>query len=205
MFGVAAAALPVLANEIRGEFERTFASTIRSVAADDFAGAEAALSLAAENALSSLMPWLGVLCVSLALVSAVQSRFFFGAGAIARGFSVGRAPFSFVDVAKFAVRAAVAFAVATAAFRPELPSLFRTSYASVERSFAFLSALALRLGVHLAAAFALLAVGDYVIERARHLAALRMTRDDVRREEREDEGDPRLREARRRVAAEGHP
>jgi type III secretion protein U len=58
-----------------------------------------------------------------------------------------------------------------------------------------LAALALRL----TGALALLGAVDLALERRRHRLALRMTRDEVRRELREDEGDPAHRAERRRA------
>jgi flagellar biosynthesis protein FlhB len=59
---------------------------------------------------------------------------------------------------------------------------------------ALLGALALRLSLVLLA----LGAADLLLVRWRHLRRLRMTRQEVRREQRDDEGDPRHREARRR-------
>ncbi|MFT3914373.1 MAG: EscU/YscU/HrcU family type III secretion system export apparatus switch protein [Anaeromyxobacteraceae bacterium] len=60
--------------------------------------------------------------------------------------------------------------------------------------------LLLPLAGRLAAALLVLGALDALLARRRHLAQLRMTRDEVRRDGREDEGDPRLREERRRLA-----
>jgi flagellar biosynthesis protein FlhB len=54
------------------------------------------------------------------------------------------------------------------------------------------------LALRLALAVAALGAADLVVERARWRKALRMTRDEVRRERREDEGDPAPRAERRR-------
>jgi type III secretion protein U len=67
--------------------------------------------------------------------------------------------------------------------------------AGMAASFAVLGPLALRL----AAALAALGVLDLVLERRRLRRALMMTRDEVRRELREDEGDPERRAGRLRV------
>ncbi len=57
---------------------------------------------------------------------------------------------------------------------------------------------ALGLGFRLALASAAFGVAAYTLARRRHLRSLRMTRDEVRRERREDEGDPAMRAERRR-------
>ncbi len=201
-FGVAAAALPALASEVRRAFDGNVASAVRAISADDFADPGTALREAAKNALLSLAPWLAALCALVLVAGMLQSRFFFGAGALGRGFSSRRASFSFVEAAKFLTRASVAFVAVYSVIDDAVPSLFRTGAVPIARSFEFVSSLVSRLGVRLAAAFALVAVLDYLVERARHLRALRMTREELRREEREDEGDPQLRRGRLRLAKE---
>lgn len=56
----------------------------------------------------------------------------------------------------------------------------------------------LGLALRLLAAFALFGAADWVLARRRHLRALRMTRDEVRREQKEEDGDPSHRAERRR-------
>lgn len=56
----------------------------------------------------------------------------------------------------------------------------------------------LGLGLSLAAAFAAFGALDWALARRRHRRALMMTRDEVRREQKEDEGDPAHRAERRR-------
>jgi type III secretion protein U len=55
------------------------------------------------------------------------------------------------------------------------------------------------LAVRLVAVFVLFALVDYALARRRHLRALRMSKDEVRREHKEDEGDPSHRAERRRL------
>ncbi len=54
------------------------------------------------------------------------------------------------------------------------------------------------LALRLAAAFLVFGALDFALARRRHRRALRMTRDEVRREQKEDEGDPLHRAERRR-------
>ena len=56
------------------------------------------------------------------------------------------------------------------------------------------------LGVRLAAALLVLAIIDYIYQKYRHEQSLRMTRQEVKEEMRRQEGDPLVRERRRRVA-----
>jgi type III secretion protein U len=53
----------------------------------------------------------------------------------------------------------------------------------------------------LAALLALAGAGELLLARHRHLRSLRMTRSELERDQREDEGDPRLRSERRRIHA----
>lgn len=55
------------------------------------------------------------------------------------------------------------------------------------------------LAIRLAACAALAGAGAWALARRRHLRALRMTPDEVRRERRDDEGDPHVRGERRRL------
>jgi flagellar biosynthesis protein FlhB len=63
-------------------------------------------------------------------------------------------------------------------------------------------ALLLRLLLRAGAAMAVIGVLDHFYQRARHRRDLRMTKDEVRREHRESEGDPRAKQARQRAHRE---
>lgn len=75
-----------------------------------------------------------------------------------------------------------------------LAELARVGTAGLFRAAPALSALALRLAL----AFMLFGALDWALARRRHLRALRMTREEVRREQKEDEGAPEHRAERRR-------
>jgi type III secretion protein U len=75
-----------------------------------------------------------------------------------------------------------------------LAELPRASAAALLRAGSTVTGLAFRL----AAAFLLAGLLDWALARRRHRRALRMTRDEVRRELKEDEGDPEHRAERRR-------
>jgi flagellar biosynthesis protein FlhB len=98
-------------------------------------------------------------------------------------------------------RAAVALAAALgflAGAAPALSSLPRLDVAGVV---AALPALAASLAWPLAALLLLAGLGDLALSRMRHRRALRMTRAEVIRERRDEEGDPLLRAERRRLQA----
>jgi type III secretion protein U len=95
------------------------------------------------------------------------------------------------------VKAAVLVAVAWAWVRaagPTLAVLARLDAPALWRALPLLGGLAARLAV----AAALLGLADLALARRRHRRALRMTTDEVRREHRDDEGDPSHRAERRR-------
>jgi type III secretion protein U len=98
-----------------------------------------------------------------------------------------------LGVAKAAALAGLAWAWLAASAR-ELGQLPRLSPGALIRAAPLLSGLALRLALALAAFAAL----DLLLARVRHLRALRMTKDEVRREHKEDEGDPLHKAERRR-------
>ncbi|ACL64091.1 type III secretion exporter [Anaeromyxobacter dehalogenans 2CP-1] len=98
-----------------------------------------------------------------------------------------------LGLAKSAVLAALAWGWLAGA-APSLAALPRLGPAALWRAPAVLGGLAWRL----AAAFAVLGALDLALVRRRHRRALMMTRDEVRREHREDEGDPLHRAARQR-------
>jgi flagellar biosynthesis protein FlhB len=95
-----------------------------------------------------------------------------------------------------------AAAVAWPALRLALPALLRIAGARPAGVLAVLAALAQRLGNHLALAALIIGVGDYFWQRHRHLQSLRMTRDELKREHRETEGDPHHKAARQRLHRE---
>ncbi len=95
-------------------------------------------------------------------------------------------------------KAAVLVWVGTAWLRgaaPSLAGLLRLEPAALWRVLPLLAGLAIRLAL----ALLLLGALDLLRVRRRHLRALRLTRDEARREQREDEGDPELRGERRRL------
>jgi type III secretion protein U len=110
-----------------------------------------------------------------------------------RLFSSGQLAQAALGVAKAVVLLAVtALWLRDAA--PGLAGLPRLGAAALWRFLPLLGGLALRLPL----AFLLLGTIDLALARRRHQRALRMTRDEVRRETREDEGDPSHRAERRR-------
>jgi type III secretion protein U len=92
----------------------------------------------------------------------------------------------------------VVVAVAALTLAPALRALPALTGAPAPRLLAALGAVGARLAGRLVLAALALGAADYLVARRRHLRALRMTREEVKREEREREGDPRQRAERRR-------
>lgn len=99
-------------------------------------------------------------------------------------------------------RFALVIAVSIATFVQSMPGIATLSRqppsAALDACFTTLSTLTLRVGI----ALLFFGVIDAVVERALHLASLRMSRRDVERERRESEGDAHVRRERDRVREE---
>ena len=102
-----------------------------------------------------------------------------------------------VEVGKALVKFAVVGTVAGLYLAAELQRIAAQPPAEAGDAIATTVSLLAGLGLRVGIAFALLAGLDWVIERFRHERRLRMTRQEVRQEMREEEGDPQLRRRRR--------
>lgn len=149
----------------------------------------------------------GAALAAAVLAGALQTGFVFAPGALApraervnplRGLRQLLSPASALAVLLGLAKAAVLVGVAVVWLRsaaPTLAGLARLDARALWGALPMLGGLAARL----AAAYALLALGDVALARFRHRRGLRMTRDEVRREHKEDEGDPAHRAERRRL------
>ncbi|MGC3997863.1 MAG: EscU/YscU/HrcU family type III secretion system export apparatus switch protein [Anaeromyxobacter sp.] len=153
-----------------------------------------------------LAPCLGAL-VAGALAGAAQSGFLFSPGALrprlsrlspAAGLRRLVTPAQLAGVALGLLKAALLLAVAWRWARAEAPGVLALARLEPDAAWRWLPALA-GLLARLAAALVALGLLDLLLARRRHRRGLRMTRDEVRREHREDEGDPALRAERRRL------
>jgi flagellar biosynthesis protein FlhB len=107
-----------------------------------------------------------------------------------------------VGVLKGLVKLAVVSVVAWLTLAPHLGALPHLAGAAPSRWAGATFELALTLALRVTIAFAVLGAADYLWQRRKHLVRLRMTRDEVRREHREDEGDPQHKAERRRMHQE---
>jgi flagellar biosynthesis protein FlhB len=104
--------------------------------------------------------------------------------------------------AQSSLQLALLAAVAWLTLRPSLGALVGLAGAPPRRVLGALGVLGERLAVRLALAAVAFGVVDYLLVARRHHQRLRMTREEVRRERKESEGDPALRGARQRLHRE---
>ena len=142
-----------------------------------------------------------------ALAGALQTGFCFSPGALSpraervsplKGLRRLLAPSSVLAVLLGLVKAAALVAIAATWLGDagaSLAGLARLDARALWGALPLLGGLSARLAV----AYALLALLDLALARFRHRRALRMTRDEVRREHKEEEGDPTHRAERRRL------
>jgi flagellar biosynthesis protein FlhB len=100
------------------------------------------------------------------------------------------------------LKVAVVALVAWAVLRPLAGALVALTGVAAPRVLGGLGALAGRLAIRLAAAGLALGALDYLLVAHRQLRGLRMTREEVKREHKESEGDPETRGERRRLQRE---
>lgn len=118
-------------------------------------------------------------------------------------FSRGRGPGMFwMEMGRTLGKLAVVIGLSWWTVRPALDGLVHLAGVSAGRTLAVWTTLAGTLGLRLAVAAVAFGAGDYLWQRCRHRRSLRMTPEEVRRELREREGDPRLKSARERLRIE---
>ena len=94
--------------------------------------------------------------------------------------------------------AAIAW-VAWATLAPRVGDFARLAGAPASSAFAFTAGLALRLAVRVAILYVVIGAADYLWQRRSHRKKLMMTREEVKREYKESEGDPRHKAERQRM------
>lgn len=154
----------------------------------------------------SLAPLVVVLLVAVA-ASAVQTRGLFAWRAVA--LDLGRlspaqgwhrlfSARTLGDAGLGALKMALVLAVVVASLKPLVSALPRLAGVAPGTVLVVLGAWTARLGSHGALVLIALGVLDAWLARLRHQRALMMTRDEVKRDQKEDEGDPRHKAERRR-------
>jgi flagellar biosynthesis protein FlhB len=107
-----------------------------------------------------------------------------------------------LQLGKGLLKVAIVSALVGLAVRPLVGSVSALAGAPAPRVVALLGALAGRLAARIALVALALGVADYLLVRRRHLHRLRMSRDEVKRESKEAEGDPAHRAERARLHRE---
>jgi type III secretion protein U len=116
--------------------------------------------------------------------------------------STGRRFGAVAETSTALLKAMVVALLAWWTLRPALPDVAHLYGASAGSTLAALGTLAEKLGLRLALAVVAFGAVDYLWRRHQHTKALRMTRDEVRREHKEREGDPLLKAERQRLHRE---
>jgi flagellar biosynthesis protein FlhB len=186
------------------------ASLAAAVHAQDGGGVAASLDVAGALALRMLGPALGAVLLVGVATGLTQTRGLVLAplrvdlGRVASGepwrrLFDGRAA---VAVGAGLLKVALVGVVAALTLRPLAGGLIALTAAPAARLLEALGALSGRLALRLAGAGVVLGAADALLVARRHRRGLRMTRDEVRREHREAEGDPAHRGERQRLHRE---
>jgi flagellar biosynthetic protein FlhB len=109
---------------------------------------------------------------------------------------------SLVEMVKGFVKITLAAAVAYAAIEPLMRSLTQLSGASARELLVVLGHASERLGKWMVLVVASIGFGDFLWQKHRHMKELRMTREEVKREHKEQEGDPHHKHERMRLHKE---
>lgn len=107
-----------------------------------------------------------------------------------------------LQVGKGLLKVALVGAIAWVTVRPVLAGVTALAGAAAPRLLAATGALGSRLAERVALVALVLGIADYLLVRRRHLKGLRMTRQEVRREAKDAEGDPSHRAERQRLHRE---
>lgn len=109
---------------------------------------------------------------------------------------------SWIELGKSTLKVSALGAVVTLALRDELSHLITMPRGGLEAVGASVASLLRSLFVQVAGIFALLALFDYVLQKRRYRKDLMMSKDEVKREYKEMEGDPHIKHKRRHLHQE---
>jgi flagellar biosynthesis protein FlhB len=153
-----------------------------------------------------LLP-LGVAVVAALAAGLMQTRGLFSSYPLSFKFrsarpSAGRLFGGAAEFSKNLLKATVVAALAWWTLAPAAPDVAHLAGTPAGSALEVFGLLGARLGLRLAAAAVILGAADYLWQRYRHTRSLRMTRDEVKREHKESEGDPLHRAERQRLHRE---
>ncbi|MES1208565.1 MAG: EscU/YscU/HrcU family type III secretion system export apparatus switch protein, partial [Pseudomonadota bacterium] len=188
----------------------TFRGAFAAAAAGE-ATATPALAAGLATLVQTLAPPLGAAFVAAVLIGLLQTRGLVAAGAVGprlsrlspvealRRLLSGAAAF---ELGKGLVKAGLVAALAGWTLAPHLAGLVGLAGAPAGAALAAFGALARRLAAGVALSAVILGGADLLVARRSHRRRLRMTREEVRREHKESEGDPLHRAERLRLQRE---
>ena len=107
-----------------------------------------------------------------------------------------------VELIKSIVKIAVLSAAVTYILWKGMPALAMIFHCGLECLMAVLGALFREMAVYVSLAFMVVAVADYAFQKRAHIRSLRMTKDEVKRDFKESEGDPEMKGRRRSLFME---
>lgn len=210
---LAAALAGVIATggHLAGELIGLVARSLQAAQTPSSGRAAEVLGDALGTTVAAVMPLLGMVVAAALLVGFLQTRGVFSTEPISpklerlspmaglqRIFSVA----SVVETLKSVLKIAIALGVAYAVLREHVPDLVQTAVAPAAATAALAARLTTRVGWLVCASFAGLAVLDLLYQRHKHRKELRMTKQEVKDEHKQSEGDPHHRAERQRMHRE---
>ncbi len=194
---MSAACLALIATAQAGVAELVLAMREALTGATRSVAIASAVRAGLDSTLITLAPLLGGFMVTACLITLLQTR---GLATFAPARPDARRVLPSFDrvlgrdrameVGKGVLALVLLLAVACWSIGPVLSGIATLGGASAARILYAVGVLGVRLGTHLAAAVMVFGAIDYLCQRWRHRKALRMSRDEVKRERKEAEGDP---------------
>ncbi len=111
-------------------------------------------------------------------------------------------PRPYVELVKLIIKMTISAVIIGAVIWNNLPDIIRLTSQNVDRSMAFTAAIVFEIGWKLAVAFVVLGIADRFLQKFLHLKEMKMTKQEVREEYKETEGNPIFKNARRRLYLE---
>ncbi len=201
--GVLALAAPAIATTLTARLAAMLAhaGTITLAARGTTAESSAAIGLAASAALRAAAPFTGIVLLAGAGMTLAQTGLLFRPGALA--LDPGRidprrwvhrviSPDGLFEQGKAFVKLALLGFIAWHVMAGGLPAIAGAAFLSPAGLLAQVRATLLGLVLPMLAGLALITLADLLWVRLRHASSLRMSREEVRQEVKENEGDPQL-------------
>jgi len=108
-------------------------------------------------------------------------------------------PQTYLELLKTLLKFAVVFAVAYTSLKGSMHDVILTARVDTGRAAALASGLMFSVLFKAAGAFVVLGAGDYLLQKRMHLKTLKMSKYEVQKEYKEDEGDPHIKHLRKQL------